>query len=72
MKQQIKKLAKKLQGRNQELAPEKCKLVILNKQNIRREISSILINNVRITSSLYAKFLGVMLDEKIVIESTCK
>lgn len=65
MEQQIKGLSESLTSRNLTLSPEKCKLIIFNRGNLKVNNFSIKIANVTIKPSPYVKFLGMILDKRL-------
>jgi len=47
------------------LTLEKCKVIIFNRSNLKTDTYYIKVVNSNIKASLYAKFLGMLLDERL-------
>jgi len=65
LEQQVRILSDALAEKNLMLAPEKCKPVIFNRSNLKTNNYYIKVVNSNIKTSLYAKFLGMLLDKRL-------
>jgi len=65
LEKQVRRLSEVLSVKNLMLAPEKCKLVIFNRVNLKTDNYYIKIANSNIKASPYTKFLGMVLDKRL-------
>lgn len=66
--QQVNVISQALQAKNLLLSPDKCKLLIFNKNNIRLNHFSVTLNDTVISPSNFVKFLGMIIDNKLTWE----